>query len=193
MKPHVTLAAATVAVSALSILIERRFARSGVTPPTSRGLNRFHGQKTGLAAMLLRLQPFQAAQESFNAGGVPFAAPCRWYLSRVQLARDEAESIEALCPEFTNCRGQRLGFRISVPLACLPIVDSAACAGRKKAQAPQHPHYGRVVPSTTAGGRYSSSVQLIRQRPARYEPSRPKLPNSWDQSIGAGVRGPLIG
>jgi hypothetical protein len=40
----------------------------GSHPPTSRGLNRFHGQKKGLAAMLLRLQPFQAAQESFNAG-----------------------------------------------------------------------------------------------------------------------------
>ena len=40
----------------------------GSDPATSRGLNRFHGQKTGLSGDAAKVQPFQAAQESFNAG-----------------------------------------------------------------------------------------------------------------------------
>jgi hypothetical protein len=47
------------------------------------------------------------------------------------------------------------------------------------------------MPATATGSRYSSSVQLIRQRPARNEASRPKLAKGRGQSSGAGLCGPL--
>jgi hypothetical protein len=67
------------------------------------------GRKTALAAMLAALRsikPFQAMQQSLNAGSVPFADECGWYLSRVQLSRNGGESIEAPCLQFPNCRSQ---------------------------------------------------------------------------------------
>ena len=140
----------------------------------------------------LKLQPLQSVQQSANAGWVPFAAQWGWHLSLVQLARDGAKGDEALCLECANCRSQGLGFRICL-LACLSIIDPAALAGRKQAQARQHPHYGGVMPATATNGRYPSSVQLIRQRLARNEASRPKLQNGRNQGAGAGVRGSLIG
>jgi hypothetical protein len=130
-------------------------------------------------------------EQSANAGWVPFAARCCWYLSLVQLARDGAKRDEALCLECSNCGSQGLGPTICALLACLSIVEPAAIAGRKQAQARQRPHYGGVMPSTAAGSRYSSPVQLIRQRSARNEASRPQLPNDWDQSMGARVCGQL--
>jgi hypothetical protein len=141
------------------------------------------------------LQPFQAVQQSADAGSVPFAAPCRWYLSLVQPARDGLEGDEARCPKITNCRGQRTSSRVRGPLVCQSIVDPAivdsAIFGREQIHVRQYPHDGGVVPPAAMGGRYSSSVQFIRQRPARNEASRPELTNDRDQGVGAGVCGPL--
>jgi hypothetical protein len=50
------------------------------------------------------------------------------------------------------------------------------------------PHYGGVMPATATGGRYSSSVQLIRQRTARNEASRHKLPNGRGQQGRGNLR-----
>ena len=69
------------------------------------------------------------------------------YLNRVQSSRRL---------ERTNCRSQSLGSRIC----------GGALAGCEQAQARQHPHHGGVMPATATSGRYSSSVQLIRQSPA---------------------------
>ena len=176
----------------------------------SEGLNRFHGQKnrpsgdvgcltySGSVSLVRgdnssrgRLQPFQAVQQSANAGRVPFAAKCRWYLSRVQLARDGTKRNEVLSPQCSNCRSQSLGSRICGLLVCQSIVDPVALAVRNQAQARQYPHHGGVAPATAAGGRYSSSVQLIRQRTARNEASRHKLLNGRGQSKGAGVCGSI--
>jgi hypothetical protein len=49
------------------------------------------------------------------------------------------------------------------------------------------------MPVTATGGRNSSSVQFIRQRTLGNEPGRHKIPNSRDQSMRVGIRGPLIG
>jgi hypothetical protein len=94
------------------------------------------GRKTALAAMLAArgtIQPIKALQQSLNAGSVPFAAECGWYLSRVQLSRHGGESIETPCLEFTNCWSQRLGFRIGGLVACLSIVGPAVDKGREQA------------------------------------------------------------
>src|SRR5580693_4065977 len=138
------------------------------------------------------LQLFQALQQSANAASMPSPAACGWYLSFVKLARDGTKRDEALSLECANYRSQHLGSHIRGLLECLSIVDHGV-AVRLQAQARQHPHHGGVMPAATTSGRYCSSVQLVRQRPARNEASRPKLPNGRDQSTGAGVRGPLIG
>ena len=49
------------------------------------------------------------------------------------------------------------------------------------------------MPLTATRGRNSSSVQYIRQRTLGHEPGRHKIPNSRDQSMRVGIRGPLIG
>jgi hypothetical protein len=136
-------------------------------------------------------EPFQAVQQSANAGRVPFAAKCRWYLSRVQLVRDGTKRNEVLPLQCSNCRSQSLSSRICGQLACQSIVDPGALAVRSQAQARQYPHHGGVAPGAGAGGWYSSSVQLFRQRTARNEASRHKLPNGRGQSKGAGVCRPL--
>jgi hypothetical protein len=183
-------------------------ARESLT--TSRELNRFHGQKNGPGIdvglfHLLRLsitrrakastrgglQPFQAVQQSANANWSPFTAPCRRYPSLVQLARDGLVGDNARFAEFKNCRAQGFSSHVRGLLVCLPIVDHTI-SGCDQPQVRQHPHYGGVLPSTTTGGRDSSTVQLARQRPARYEASRPKLPNGRDQNKGAGFCGSLI-
>ena len=52
MKPHCYFSGATVAVSALSILIERTFARSGITHLPAERQCDSTGRKTTLALML---------------------------------------------------------------------------------------------------------------------------------------------
>jgi hypothetical protein len=64
-------------------------------------------------------------QQSTNARWVPFATPCRWYLSLVQLARDGLDGEKARFPKFTNCRAKSLGSRVRDLLACQSIVDLA--------------------------------------------------------------------
>src|SRR5882762_7381496 len=127
-----------------------RFGGLGVTQPTSRGLNRFHGQKTALAAMSAarpcpsaqcrssggdsssrgRLQSFHTVQQSVNAASVPFAATYRWYLSPVQLASDDPAGDKARFPKFTNCRTKGLSSRVRGLLDCQSIIDPAVLAGR---------------------------------------------------------------
>lgn len=67
------------------------------------------------------------------------------------------------------------------PLSVLPRI-----------QAPKHPHYSGAMPPTASGGWYPPSVQLFRQRPARYEAGRHKLPNGPDQIEGAGICSLLV-
>ena len=95
--------------------------------------------------------------------------------------------------ERTNSWSQRLSSRICGGLSVCQSIFDPALTGRDPAQARQHPRYGGVVPFTAMGRRYSSSVQLFRQRPTRNEARRHKLPNDRNQCKGAGVRGPLIG
>jgi hypothetical protein len=142
------------------------------------------GRKTALASKLA--EPFQAVQQSANAGWVPSAALCGWYLSLVQLARNGLRRDAALCPECANFRSQGLRSHVRGLLVCQYVV-----AGCDQAQTRQHPLYGGAMPATAAGGRYSSSVQLIRQRTARNEASRHKLSNGRGQSTGPGVCRPL--
>ena len=173
------------AVSALSILIERTFARSGITHTTSRGLNRLHGQKNGPAAMSAvwkTMQPFQALQQSANATWVPSAAPCSWYLSFVKRAREGSDRHNAAYLEFPNYRSQRLGSCICRLSVSQCSVDPAICA---KAQVRQHSHYGGAMPVAATGGRNSSSVQLVRQCTLGNEAGGQKLPNG--QGKGACV------
>jgi hypothetical protein len=165
------------------------------------------GRKTALASMLAHcllrpfslalkggarggLQPFQPAQQSLNASWLPFAVKCRWYLSLVQLARDGAGGDKACSPEFPNCRSQGFGSRLCGLLVCLPIIDPAIC---NQAKARKHPRHSGAMPVTATGSRNSSSVQFIRQRTLGHEPGRHKIPNSRDQSMRVGIRGPLIG
>jgi hypothetical protein len=68
-----------------------------------------------------RLQPFQSAQQSVDAGPVPFAAECGWYFPRVQRARDGLGR-EARFPKFMNCLAQRLGSHVRSLLECQSIV-----------------------------------------------------------------------
>ena len=135
------------------------------------------------------LQSFQPMQQSLNAGWVPFAASRGWYLSLAQLACDGIDGDKASFLKIGNCRGQRLSSCVRSTLLCLSIVDPGARAPCEQALALQHPHYSGVMPFTTMGSRYSSSVQLFRQRPARNETWRHQFPNDRDQSMGAGVCG----
>ena len=136
------------------------------------------------------LRPFQAAQQSLNAGRLPFAVKCRRYLSFVRLVRDGAGGDKARSREFPNCRSQGFGSRLCGLLVCLPIIDPAIC---NQAKTRKHPRHGGAMPATATGGPNSSSVQFIRQRTFGHEPGRHKIPNSRDQSMRVGIRGPLIG
>jgi hypothetical protein len=133
-----------------------------------------------------RLQPFQAAQQLVNAGSVPFAATCRWYLSLVQLASDGQAGDKARSLKFTNCRAHGFSPRVRDPPDCKSIVALAGC---DQTQAYQHPRDGGAMPPATTGGRYPTSVQFIRKRALGNEASRHKLPNGLGQSSGAGVCG----
>jgi len=121
---------------------------------------------------------------------VPFAAPCRWYPSPVQLARDGTDGDKARFPKLANCRAKGLSSHVRDPLACQSIVDPAL-SRREQAQARKHPHYGGTMPPTATGARYPPSVQLIRHPTLGNEACRHKLPNGWEHSKGAGVCGPL--
>ena len=99
-------------------------------------------------------------------------------ISRSFSARAMAQTRQGPLPGVRELSSQSLGSRVCGLLACQSIVYPAALAGRKQTLPRQHPHHGRVTPATAAGGRYSSSVQLIRQRTARNEASRQKLSNS---------------
>ncbi len=110
--------------------------------------------------------------------------------ARPTSAESALDGDEARCPKITNCRGQRTSSHVRGLLVCQSIVDPAIF-GRELIHARQYPHDGGVVPPAAMGGRYASSVQFIRQRPARNEASRPELTNDRDQSMGAGVCGPL--
>jgi hypothetical protein len=134
--------------------------------------------------------PFQAAQESFGGGSVPFAVPRRWYLSLVQLTCNGVGGDKASSPEFPNCRSQGLGSHVCRLLVRQSIIDPAICS---KAKARKHPRHGGAMPLAAKGGRCPSSVQFICQRNLGHEPSRHKLPNCRGQSMRVGVRGPLIG
>ena len=96
------------------------------------------------------LQPFQAAQQSLNAGWLPFAIKCRWNLLLVQLACDGAGGDKARSPEFPNCRSQGSGSRLCSLLVRLPIIDPAIC---NQAKARKHPLHGGAMPVTATGGR----------------------------------------
>ena len=68
---------------------------------------------------------FQTAQQMVNAGSVPFAATCRWYLSPVQLASDGQAGDKARFPKFTNCRAHGVSPRVRDPPDCQSIVALA--------------------------------------------------------------------
>jgi hypothetical protein len=133
-------------------------------------------------------EPFQAAKQSANAGWMPLASQCRWYLSLVQFARDGLKGHGALCLECANSRSQSLGSRICGLVACKSNLDPAL---GDQTQARKHPPDGGAMPATAKGGRYSPSVQFIRKLTLGNEASRHKLPNGRRQSSGAGVCGPL--
>jgi peptidoglycan/LPS O-acetylase OafA/YrhL len=60
-----------------------------------------------LAAMLASrdaTEPVKALQQSADGASMPLAAPCRWHLSFVQLARDGTDGDEARFPKLSNCR-----------------------------------------------------------------------------------------
>src|SRR6266851_4625458 len=117
---------------------------------------------------------------------MPFAAPCRWYLSLVQLARDGLDGDKARFPKFTNCRAKGLSSHVRDALARQSIVDPVL-SRRELAQARKHPRYGGAMPPTANGAWYPPSVQFIRQRALGNEACRHKLPNGREQSKGAGV------
>jgi hypothetical protein len=87
-----------------------------------------------------------------------------------------------------NALDSAAGSRICGLSVCQSIVDLAIC---DQAQARQRPPYGVAMPDTVTGGRYSSSVQFLRQRALGNEACRYKLSNGREQSSGAGVRGSL--
>ena len=151
---------------------ERRIAQAqglpGRTGRLRRGRARVGPAFTGLAFLARsgarRLQPFQAAQESLDAGRVPFAAKCGWYLSLDQLACDGINGDKASGLNLGYCRGQRLSSHVSGTLLCLSVVDPRVVAPRDQAQARQYSRYRGPMPSTAKGSQYPSSIQLIRQR-----------------------------
>jgi hypothetical protein len=123
-------------------------------------------RKTALAAVFgVRgaTEAVQALKQSVDAGRVPFASECGWYLSRVQLARD-GPSGKARFLEFTKCWFQSHG-------TCVRGVP-ARSPERDQAKSKQHPPYSHVVPATAAGGRCTPPVQFIRHGTLGDEPSR---------------------
>jgi hypothetical protein len=108
-----------------------------------------------------RFRPFQAAQQSLNAGRLPFAVKCRWYLSFVQLARAGAGGDKAPSREFPNCRSQGFGSRLCGLLVCLPIIDPAICNQAKTRKDPRDAGE-RVEPNGDSDeARVPSSPDLI--------------------------------
>ena len=123
---------------------------------------------------------------------MPFAAPCRWYLSCVQLAYDGLVGDKAHLPKIVNCWPECLSSQVRGPLPCKVIVGSTMFR-RELTQARKQPPYRAAMPPTGAGTCYAPSVQLIRKTTLGSEARRHKLSNGGEQDKGAGVRGPLIG
>jgi hypothetical protein len=136
---------------------------------------------------------WEAVQQSANAGRVPFAAKCRWYLSRVQLVRDGTKRNEVLPLQCSNCRSQSLSSRICGLLACQSVVDPGALAVRNQVQARQYPHHGGVAPGTATGGWYSSYRRSRRHASGDRLPASPQEVVKKRAAKGHGVGGLIIG
>jgi hypothetical protein len=153
------------------------------SPPASRGLIRFHGQKNSPSGGVIgAIEVSQTLKQSVDAGRVPFAAERGWYLSRVQLTRD-GPSGEASFPKFMNCLAQCLGSHVHGPLDRQSL---DAVAGQPEAR--EHPCYRSAMPATTTGRRYSPPVQFIRQRTLRDETGCHKLLKGREYIEGRLVR-----
>jgi hypothetical protein len=114
-----------------------RFLGPGITHLPAAGQIDSTGRKTALAATLAArdtIKPVKAQQQLANAAAMPFAAPRRFYLSLVQLPRDDTDGDEARFPKLSNCRSQSSGPCICGLLDCQSLVG-AALAHRDQAQA----------------------------------------------------------
>jgi hypothetical protein len=121
---------------------------------------------------------------------VPFAAPCRWYPSRVQLSRDGVAGDKARFSKPANCRAIGLSSHVRDPLQCKVIVGSTMCRG-ELAQTRKQPSYGDTMPPTAPGTCYPPSIQLIRKSKIGSETRCHKFSNGGKQSKGVGICGPL--
>ena len=155
-----------------------RFGESGVTPPTSHGLNRFHGQKN---------RPSGDVQQSGNGGQTPFP-PRAVGIPRSFNSR--AMALMETMPAFRSLRivGRRASARRSATrlLVSSLLVPPRCDISRSR----------RVSIRVTAVRCHlppPAAVQFIRQPTLGNEARHHKLPNGREQSKGAGVCGPLIG
>jgi hypothetical protein len=67
------------------------------------------------------LQSFQPVQQSAHTGWTPFVAPCRWYLSRVQLSHDCLDGNKPRFTKFANGWTYGLGSCVRGLPACLSV------------------------------------------------------------------------
>ena len=121
---------------------------------------------------------------------MPFAAPCRWYPSRVQLSRDGLARDKARFSKPTNCRAIGLSSHVRGPLHCKVIVGSTMCR-RELAQARKQPPYAAAMPPAAEGTCYPPSIQLIRKTKIGSEARCHKFSNGGEQSKSAVICGPL--
>ena len=120
---------------------------------------------------------------------MPFAAPCRWYPSHVQLSRDGVAGDKARFSKPTNCRAIGLSSHVRDPLQC-KVIGSTMCR-RELAQTRKQPSYGDTMSPTAPGTCYPPSIQLIRKSKIESEARCHKFSNGGKQSKSAVICGPL--
>src|SRR5882757_3137148 len=100
-------------------------------PPTSRGLNRFHGQENGPSDDAGCARHDRACQGAPNSrvtvdlSHLPSRAV--GYLSLIQLTCKGSAGNNARSPKFPNCWGQGPGSHLCCPLVRQSIIDPSVC------------------------------------------------------------------